>query len=241
MTATDDETLDAALGGALRVLQHKKGYRFSLDAVLLADFVSPAKGRVVDLGTGSGVVAMIVAHRSPNTHVTALELQPQLANLARRSVALNGLNECVTIVEGDVRKLELPAHAFDLVISNPPFQAATDRVSPNRERAHARHELTFSLADLGPAAKHLLEPTGKLAVVYPAARLDEVLQAFVQLGLSPTRLRLVHPRADEAAKMFLLEASLIESQMVTLPPLILHEPGERTYTPEAAQILGEKR
>ncbi|MBS2033113.1 MAG: tRNA1(Val) (adenine(37)-N6)-methyltransferase [Deltaproteobacteria bacterium] len=240
MTARDDETLDAALGGALRVIQHKKGYRFSLDAVLLADFVSPARGSVVDLGTGSGVVAMIVAHRSPDARVTALELQPALADRARRSVALNRLEQRVTVVEGDVRKLELPSRSFDLVVSNPPFQAASDRVSPNSERAHARHELTYSLADLGPAAKHLLKPNGKLAVVYPATRLDEVLHAFVQLGLSPTRLQLVHPRADEPAKMFLLEASLAESRMNTLPPLVLHEPGARTYTPEAARILGER-
>jgi tRNA1Val (adenine37-N6)-methyltransferase len=148
----------------------------------------------------------------------------------------------VRVVEGDVRKLEgtLPAQGFDLLVSNPPFQTSVDRASPNSERAHARHELTYALADLPKAARFLLRPTGKLAVVYPAARLDDVLQALVQSGFSPTRLRRVHPREDEAAKMFLLEASMAEAQMVTLPPLVLHRPGTRTYTEEAAGILGER-
>lgn len=232
---------DSALGGALKILQHEGGYRFSLDPLLLADFVAPAEGAVVELGTGSGVMALALALRSPRARVTALELQPRLAELAARNVALNGLSERVLVREADLRNLEglLPPQGFDLVASNPPFQPR-GRVSPSDEKALARHELTCTLSDVVGAAKRLLRDGGRLALIYPAERLAEVLAELRGANLSPSRLRLVHPRLDEPARLFLVEALRArKGRLEVLPPLALHQAGKRDYTPEAARILGE--
>ncbi len=237
-----DETLDGALGGAVRILQHRRGYRFSLDAILLADFVSPAVGRVVDLGTGSGVVALVLAHRSPSATVVGIEVQESLAERAARSVVANGLQERVSIIRGDLRSLDavVEVGSVDLVVANPPYQPIEGgRRNPDAERAIARHEGHATVADVVTSARRLLRPGGRLAVVYPARRREALHRALDAAGLHVTRSREVRPRAGDASKLLLVEASLdAQGAPEVLPPLGLH--GEaRDYTPEARAILGE--
>jgi len=238
--------VDAVLGGALRVIQRRKGYRFSLDAVLLADFATsaagaawPATGRVLELGGGNGVVAMILAHRSPVAHVTAVEIQPAMVERARRSVALNGLDAQVTVIEADVRRLDgaIPSGAFDGVVANPPFFAPDNRPSPDAEKALARHG---EVRDFLAAGARALAPHGRMHVVFPAPRWPSLQDAALAVGLRPVRLRWVHARAGEPAKLVLATLDRSNEPVETLPPLVLHQPGARTYTPEAAKILGEE-
>ena len=170
----DGETIDEFFHGRLRVLQKKKGYRFSIDSLLLADFVTLKKGdRVVDLGTGSGIVALVLALRFPTARIAEIEIQEELADMAERSVALNGLTDRITIYPGDVKKIRklLEPQSFDVAVFNPPYRKLNSgRINPNGERAIARHEVKGTIDDFLSAARYLLKYAGRVYLVYPAAR-----------------------------------------------------------------------
>jgi tRNA1Val (adenine37-N6)-methyltransferase len=234
------ETLDPILGGLVRVLQRERGYRFSLDAILLADFATlPARARnALDLGAGAGVIALLLAATNAAERVVGLEVQAGLADLARRSVALSALVDRVEIVQGDLKDPDvLPRDTYDLVVSNPPFRSlAEGPPSPNRERAIARHELAANMAEVARAAKRFLRSSGRACFVYPAGRLAEACATLAQTGLWPRRLRLVHPRIEAAAELCLIDARKERGRpLEVLAPLVVHE--GRGYTEELRRIL----
>ena len=243
-----DCSLDEALRGRLRLWQPAKGYRFSVDAFLLADFARAAlpkgAGRLVDLGAGCGVVglALALAGEAPDLAVTLVELQPRLAALCRRNAQENGLAERVDILEGDLRQLKgrLPGAEADLVVSNPPFQPAhSGKVSPDPEKALANTECESTLPDLVQSAARLLRPGGGLAVIYPGARLPELFGALAAQSLSPVRLRAVYPQPGRPAKRILVQARKGGGvALVIEPPLTIHQT-TGVYMPEAACILGD--
>ncbi|WP_429885407.1 tRNA1(Val) (adenine(37)-N6)-methyltransferase [Geoalkalibacter halelectricus] len=204
------ETLDDLRVGELKILQRKDGYRFSIDPILLCAFARVERGEgVVDLGTGSGVIPLVLARRTAAAHIVGVEVQEQLAERARRSVALNGLQERIRILHADVRTLDqvLEPRSFSVVLSNPPFRAAgSGRLAPQNERAAARHELTGGLEDFLRAAAELLKPGGRFYVVYLAERLVDLLDGMRRAGLEPKRLRCVHGRLGEPARLVLVEA-----------------------------------
>ncbi|UCD84496.1 MAG: tRNA1(Val) (adenine(37)-N6)-methyltransferase, partial [Deltaproteobacteria bacterium] len=207
----EDETLDQLLSGKLKIIQKKKGYRFSLDALLLTDFVRISRGdEVIDLGTGSGVIPLILAKKSPAKRIVGVEIQKELAEMALRNVQLNALEDKITILHRDLRKLpgELTAGSFALVLSNPPYRTGSSgRLNPNPEKAVARHELTCSLEELLKVAGYLLKPKGRLALIYSAPRLADLIAGLRKEKLEPKRLRLIHPDSDTKAKLVLIEAS----------------------------------
>ena len=191
-------TRDAALDGRVTLWQHRRGYRFSVDAVLLGVFCRPARGGLgADLGTGCGVVGLVLLARGAARRVVGVELQADLARLARRNARENRDQGTLSVVRADLRRRPLPlaAGCFDLVVSNPPFfRLASGRRSPDPERAVARDERALPLADLLRAARWLLRTGGRFGVVYPAPRLAELLTGARDVGLEPKRLRLVHPK-----------------------------------------------
>ena len=172
--ALEDETLDDVVHGRLKILQKARGYRFSVDALLLAHFVRlNPQDRVLELGTGSGIISLLLASRSPMAAITGIEVQAELAAMARRSVALNGLGEKIVIREGDVRDIErlFPAHSFDVVVSNPPYRkAASGRINPVPEKALARHELMGTVKDFLQAAGYVLRLAGGGVFFFPAPK-----------------------------------------------------------------------
>ncbi|MEK6606359.1 MAG: methyltransferase, partial [Myxococcota bacterium] len=163
-------TEDAILGGAVRVLQPRAGYRFSVDAVQLAAFAfarAPAPRRALDLGCGTGVVAFILAHRAPRARLVGVEIQPALAALARAGADRNGFADRVTILAGDMQRPhgEIPRGAFDLVVANPPYHApGRGRTSPEPSRARAHHEIDVALPDARAAASAACAPRGRIAL-----------------------------------------------------------------------------
>ena len=240
------ETCDELLRGRLRLLQPTRGPRVSLDALFLADFAAGRRGarlgRVLDLGCGGGVIALALAARDPGAELVGVELQPELARLARKNAALNGCEGRLTIVEGDLRaRLPLAAGSFDLVVSNPPFTAAGAGRTPRPDRAAARQELTCTLADVIGAARRYLRPRGALALVFPAERLPDLVANLVGAGLRPRTLRAVHSVPDEPARRVLVWAMAGYRGGVTVePPLVVHEEDRRAWSREAARILGEQ-
>ncbi len=244
---SSSETLDSLTPGDLQLLQAKHGYRFSIDSVLLARFVQVKKGcQVVDLGTGSGVLPLLLARISQADKLYGIELQPELAVRAQRNVALNHLSPRVEVLQGDIRNIRnlLPASGFGLVVANPPFRTATSgRIAPDDERAAARHELTGSLDDFVAAAGWLLESKGRLAMVYLAERLPFLLATMSSGGIEPKRLRMVHAHADDCARMVLVEGVKGARQGMRIEkPLVLYRDrsAERRYSPEVEQMYSNE-
>jgi len=235
--------VDPVVPGAWRLtlMQGTDGYRFSLDAFLLADFVSAtAPGPLLDLGTGCGVVALFLARRFPQTSIVALELQASLVAVARQNVLCNGLEQQVDIVQADARGTQylFPAGAFGTVVCNPPYRTVgSGRLNPNPEKALARHELTLTLAQLVQACQHALAHGGRLTMVYHPARLPELCSRLEAARLRLRRLRLVHSTLQAPASLLLLEAVQGGRDALTvLPPLYVYETQEH-YTAEMQAIF----
>lgn len=240
LSAREGESLDAVCG--VRILQRLSGYRFNLDPVLLAHFAADAglKGPTLDLGTGSGIIALILAKKFHKTRLAALELQPQLYELAERNVQLNHCERRVSLVQGDLRHVRqlFPREGFSHVVCNPPYrESGSGIVSREMEKAIARHEVMATLSDVAAAASHLLKHRGSLDVIYPAARLNTLMATLDMHALVPRLLRMVHPREGRPAKLVLLRAVKVEyGELEVMPPLVLHPEGEK-FTSEVEGML----
>lgn len=239
------ETLDAICGGEVQVLQRRLGYRFTLDPLLLAHFAvyegGAPRGRLMDLGTGCGIIPLVLARRLGRKDITALELQPRLFSLAERNVYLNRCEREVTLVQGDLRRVEeqFPAGSFAHVLCNPPYRArASGRSSLSIEKAIARHELACELPDVARAAAHLLVPRGGLCMVYPASRFSDLVTVLRGQRLEPRTVRWVHPRADRPAKLVLLHAVKGgRADLTVLSPLVVHAEDEHAFTEEVRAMI----
>ena len=199
------ETLDTFHRGRVRLFQKKAGYRFSVDAPLLADFIrTRTSDDILEVGTGSGIIALLLGRR-PFRHITALEVQPGLASLARRNIALNGLENRIGVVRADYRKYG-PGRKFDLVFSNPPYiPRAGGFLSRVTERSVARHELRGGIADLMGKTAGWLKPGGRACFVFPERRREDFMAAAAAAGLRVRRSRPVKARAGEPPNLFLAE------------------------------------
>ena len=244
MTSPLDETLDALTVGGLKILQAKNGYRFSLDPVLLSGFIPSVRGcRVLDLGTGNGIIPLLLSARSEALSIDGVEIQPKMTERAGRTIELNGLESSVRIVQGDIRDLPfggLHAAAFDVVTTNPPYRKpGAGRVAPDNERGRARHELDGGLDDFLHATEAMLKSGGSCYVVYLAERLAELLDGMGSFNLKPKRLRFVHPRAGQPARLVLVESRKNgRSGIKVEPPLVVYKGAGRDYTEEVLAIYG---
>jgi tRNA1Val (adenine37-N6)-methyltransferase len=237
--AAEDETVEEIAG--LRLSQPRKGYRFGIDPVLLAAFVQPRKReRILDLGAGCGIIALLLAHRWPTLRVWGIELQAELARLAERNARENGLDSRCAIQHGDARDFRslFEERYFQRIVSNPPFRAPrSGRISLQPGRALARQELTLTLDNLASAAAFLLGHGGILDFIHLPERLPEIFQALSRRGLEPKRLRLIHSFADAPPEMALISARRggRRGLKVLTPLAIFHSPG--SYTAEVADML----
>ena len=232
-----DETLDAFYRGRVSVLQKRRGYRFSVDAPLLADFIETRAGEaVLELGTGCGIIALLLAAK-PFRRLVALEIQPALADLARRNVALNRLEGRLEVVETDLRTFA-PGERFDVVYANPPYiRRRGGHLSLSRERSIARHEVACDIADVMAKTAELLAPGGRAYFVYPVRREADFRKAVERSGLTLRRFRPVRPRPDAPANLFLAACGARGAGPAeALPPLVLFGP-DGAYTAEAQAIF----
>jgi len=235
------ERIDDLITQDLKIIQSEQAFRFGTDAVLLANFATIRKGdKVIDLGTGGGVIPLLVAAKTQAREIWGLELQEQLAEMAKRSVALNNLEERVKIIQGDLRKVNegFTAASFQVVISNPPYYPL-DRgrqVNPNTTVAIAKHELEATLEDVVKGAAFLVNTNGRAAFVHRPYRLTDILTTMRQYALEPKRLRLVHPHLGSSPSLVLVEGiKRGKPGLEILPPLYIYdEKGE--YTSELQEI-----
>jgi tRNA1Val (adenine37-N6)-methyltransferase len=230
-----DETLDPFLNGALQILQKKKGYRFSIDALLLSQFIHLRKNeKAIDLGTGCGILPLLLSKTTKAHSFVGIEIQKGLVNLARKNAALNYLEERITILRHDFKKLSevfLPG-SFDVVFSNPPYRKyLTGRVNPSLEKAIARHEIKGTLKDLIRIASYLLPAKGRCYLIYSPSRAIDLLIALRHHQLEPKRLLFVHPRIGEPAKFILTESvKNAGEELKIMEPLILGEPSLPSFS-----------
>jgi tRNA1Val (adenine37-N6)-methyltransferase len=218
-----DETIDALMNGRLRLIQSRHGYRFSVDAILLSDFVSVREEDVVvDLGTGCGIMPLILLTKGTINIAFGLEIQEELAAQAARNARLNGLEARMRVVMGDLKRLPLQEGSADVVICNPPYRKiASGRLNPDLRRAIARHEILASLDDILGAANRLLRPKGRFATIYPCARLADILCRLGRFNLEAKRLRIIYPSLQSRAKLALIEACPGgRTGLVIEPPLV---------------------
>ena len=242
-TTESSETCDAILGGRIRVIQPRNGYRFSLDSILLARFVSVrSRDRVLELGAGAGVISLAVAALHPPCEIIALEIQPELVAMIRRNVELNGVDS-IRAIAADLRKLtdaKVPRESFDVVVANPPYRASNaGRVSPHAARRIARSESSATLEDFIAAASRYTRRGGRAAFVLAADRSAELISLLREHHLEPKRIRFVHPYSGASATTILIEARRNGGVEVAIePPLIVFDsPG--VYSRGAREILGE--
>lgn len=219
----------------LRLFQPRHGYRYSLDALLLARFCAELKqaGSIVDLGAGCGIISLVLARINPGASVVAVEKNHDMAALVERNILQNNLAERVSVLAEDVISLRkiYPDSTFDLVVSNPPYRVPhTGRVSPRAGRDAARHETTAGLADFMSAAKYLVKPSGRICFIQLPSRLAEFMALAAELKLSVLRLRMIHNNSGSPATMFMAELAKgrRSSPVVEAPLFVRDMDGEYT-------------
>lgn len=227
--------------GRITVHQDEDGYRFAVDAVLLAGHVKPARGdTVVDLGSGCGVIPLILSHRYPGIRIFGVELQNELAEIARRNVIENQMADRITILNQDMASLTRAQldRPVNWVVSNPPYRkAGASRLNPNRQRAVARHELKATLSDVIDAAVRILAPSGKLVIIYPAERTTDLITRMRSATIEPGFFRTIYPRPDSAAKLILVEGVKGGRQGLRIGSPLYIAGTDGVYTEEVADMF----
>lgn len=238
----EGERIDDLQRNHYGIIQKKGAFCFGMDAVLLSGFASVREGGcVLDLGTGTGIIPILLSAKTKGKHFTGLEIQSLSADMARRSVEYNGLQDRVEIVEGDIcRASELfPKSSFDAVTSNPPYMNDLHGIqNPKEAKAIARHEVLCTLEDVIREGTRVLKPGGSFFMVHRPRRLIEIIQTMKTHGLEPKRMKFVHPYVDREANMVLIEAVRGGRPLlkVEAPIVVFDETG--SYSEEIRETYG---
>ena len=242
VTLKEKERIDDLQRNGYRIIQHPEKFCFGMDAVLLSGFAKAHRGdRVLDLCTGTGIIPILMEAKTEAAHLTGLEIQAESADMARRSVQLNGLEEKIDIVTGDVKEAGsyFSSASFDVITCNPPYMIGRHGlVNPEAPKAIARHEILCTLEDVVGQSASLLKPGGHFYLVHRPFRLAEIITMLVQYKLEPKRMRLVYPYVDKEPNMVLIEAVRGGKPRITVEkPLIIFS-GPGVYSPEIREKFG---
>ena len=222
------ERLDDLQIGGLELIQDPKKFCFGVDAVFLSDFVRIRPGEnVLDLGTGNGIIPVLLSAKTEARHITGLEIQADTAEMARRSVAHNHLEDRIDIVTGDIKEaaeLFKPAF-FDVITTNPPYMRVDHGMrNPDDAKAIARHEVLCSLDDILRESMRLMQDKSRFYMIHRPFRLTEIMIKMHQYKIEPKRIRFVHPYIDKEPAMVLIEGVRGAKPRVTVePPLIIYD------------------
>ena len=234
------------LKNGYKIIQDTERFQFGIDAVLLADFAVAggvkSSDSVIDLGTGTGIIPLLMAGKLPKISLTGLEVQTESAEMAARSVALNGLENRIKIVQGDLCKVSdlFPCHSFNVVTCNPPYMIDSHGRSNELDAMSiARHEVLCTLKDVVAAADYLLAPHGKFFMIHRPFRLPEIFEALAAHKLEPKRMRLIHPFAAKEPNMVMIEARKNAKRRLTIEPPLVVRDDNGEYTDEIHRIYGD--
>lgn len=238
----ENERIDDLQRNGYKIIQNPQKFCFGMDAVLLSGFAKARKGDLVlDMGTGTGIIPILMEAKTEAAHLTGLEVQEESADMARRSVSLNGLSHKIDIVTGDIKEADklFKSASFDVITCNPPYMIGQHGIAnPDAPKAIARHEVLCTLEDVVKQAAKLLKPGGNFFMVHRPFRLAEIITLMVQYKLEPKRMQLVYPYVDKEPNMVLIEGCRGgKSRMTVEKPLIVYkEPG--VYMPEIYDVYG---
>jgi tRNA1(Val) A37 N6-methylase TrmN6 len=237
----ENEILTPFIRGRIQVIQSKEGYRFNIDSVLLASFVDipDKKSNLIDLGTGSGIILLLLSLKYRNINFFGVELQESLFSQAWRNIHLNRVN--AKLFKGDIREIRriFKPETFDYVVFNPPYHIPEKEVEPT-EKNIARYEIEGKLRDFIKAAGYLLKQKGKLFLIYPSTRLSSVISLLLERGIQPKRYRFIHPTKEEKATHTLIEGikgGKAGGETVEKPLIVYEDPYKKIYTPEVEFLL----
>ena len=238
----ENERIDDLQRNGYRIIQDPERFCFGMDAVLLSGFAAVKDGaRVLDLGTGTGIIPILLSAKTGAAHLIGLEIQEDSADMAGRSVALNGLEEKIDVVTGDIKEAGriFDAASFDVITCNPPYMIGRHGLkNPEDAKAIARHEILCTLEDVVEQTAKLLKPGGKFFLVHRPFRLAEIMVTLKKYKLEPKRMQLVYPFVDKEPTMVLLEAARDGRPRMTVekPLIVYREPG--VYMAEIYDIYG---
>lgn len=243
VTLLEQERLDDLHRNGYSIIQNPAKFCFGMDAVLLSGFANVKVGETaIDLGTGTGIIPILLEAKTQGAHFTGLEIQPESADMAKRSVAYNHLENKIDIEIGNIKdaSAQFGASSFHVVTTNPPYMTGQHGLTnPNEAKAIARHEILCTLEDVIRESARLLKPRGRFYMVHRPFRLSEIMCLMHQYGLEPKRMRLVHPFIDKEPNMVLIEGLRGGKPRITVekPLIVYKEPG--VYTDEIYEIYGE--
>lgn len=238
----ENERLDELQRNGYHIIQNPEKFCFGMDAVLLSGFAKAKQGsQVLDLGTGTGIIPILMEAKTQAEHLTGLEIQEESADMAKRSVAINGLEEKINIVIGDIKEAGqiFGGASFDVVTCNPPYMIGEHGITnPDAPKAIARHEILCTLEDVVSQTAKVLRPGGNFYMVHRPFRLSEIMVLLVKYKLEPKRMRFVHPFVDKEPNMVLIEANRGgRSRMTVEKPLIVYQK-QGVYTDEIYEVYG---
>ena len=238
----EGERLDDLNRNGYMIIQNKDKFCFGMDAVLLTGFVNVKSGeKVLDMGTGTGIIPILLEAKTNGAHFSAIEIQEESADMARRSVLYNNQDDKISIVTGDIKEAStiFNKSSFDVITCNPPYMNDNHGLkNPNLPKAIARHELLCTLEDVIRETSLLLKPGGRFYMVHRPHRLAEIIYTLKEYKLEPKRMRFVHPFADREANMVLIESARGGNPMIKIEkPLIVYEK-QGIYTTEIYDIYG---
>ena len=236
------ERIDDLERNNYKIIQNPARFCFGMDAVLLSGFAFVREGETaIDLGTGNGIIPLLLAAKTEGKHFTGIEIQPENVDMAQRSVRLNNIEDRVSIVEGDIKTASTDhgKAVFDVVTSNPPYMLGNHGlVNPDSAKAIARHEILCTLEDVVREAALLLKPQGRFYLVHRPFRLAEIIVCLKEHKLEPKRMKMVHPFIDKEPNMVLIESVRGGKPRMTVePPLIVYKE-EGVYNDEIYDIYG---
>ncbi|MDA3896265.1 MAG: tRNA1(Val) (adenine(37)-N6)-methyltransferase [Desulfobacteraceae bacterium] len=242
---TPELTIDSLHNGCLQIQQSPSGYRFSMDAVIIANIASiQSNDRVLDLGTGCGVIPLILAYLHLEITVFGVEIQKSQADIAAANVRNNHLENRITIFHQDIKSLSVDQTSgnVNVVICNPPhIEKSCGRINPDRQLAVSRHEIEMTLDDVVKTAKKMLSPFGRLILIYPAKRLADLTDRMRSCGIEPKKICILYTKAETKAKRVIIEGIKDgKPGMVITKPLIIHNP-DGTYTEMAKRIFSTQQ
>ena len=241
----ENERIDDLQRNGYKIIQNPQKFCFGMDAVLLSSFTKVKTGaKVLDLGTGTGIIPILLEAKSKAEHITALEIQEESADMARRSVSLNHLDNKIDIVTGDIKEAGtiFKAASFDVVTCNPPYMIGQHGLTnPDAPKAIARHEILCTLEDVVSNAARVLKPGGSFCMVHRPFRLAEIIMVMSKYKLEPKRMRLVYPYINKEPNMVLIEGCRggKPRMMVEKPLIVYKEPN--VYTDEIYEIYGDMK
>lgn len=242
VTLCENERLDELHRNGYKIIQDKGRFCFGMDAVLLSGFARVKQGeKVLDLGTGTGIIPILLEAKTDGEHFTGLEIQPESADMASRSVAYNDLQDKIDIVVGDIKDASqrFGASSFDVITTNPPYMIGKHGIKNDQDaKAIARHEILCDLDDILRESVKMLKPSGRFYMVHRPFRLAEIFSKMIEYRIEPKRMQLVYPFVDKEPNMVLIEGLRGGKSRITVekPLIVYKEPG--VYTDEIYDIYG---